>query len=140
MDSRQQAIRIVNAMMDKDLFSQWLDIERVSEGPGNSVLRMLVRPEMVNGFGIVHGGVVFSLADSAFAFASNSRGKHSVSIDTSITHLKPAYPGDILMAEAREVHTSRKLGHYNVRVTNQRDELIAHFKGTVYRKNEEWDV
>lgn len=124
-------------MYAADAFSQWLGIERIEESPGYCELRMLVRPEMVNGFGIAHGGITYSLADSAFAFASNSRGKKAVSIETSINHLKTVFPGDILIAIAEETSLGNKIAVYHVRVMRG-EELVAHFKGVVYRKEEEW--
>jgi acyl-CoA thioesterase len=100
---------------------------------------MEVRDEMVNGFGIAHGGITYSLADSALAFASNSHGRKAVSIETSINHLKPVKPGDIIIAEAEEMSLTNRLGVYHIRVTRG-DELIAHFKGVVFRKDEHWDI
>ena len=79
------ATEIIDAMMAKDYFSQWLGIERLDEGKGFCKLRMKIRKEMCNGFEIAHGGVVFSLADSALAFASNSHGREAVSLETSMT-------------------------------------------------------
>ncbi|MDX1476617.1 MAG: hydroxyphenylacetyl-CoA thioesterase PaaI [Saprospiraceae bacterium] len=138
MDARQQATHIVNQMYDNDPFSQWLGIERIEDGPGTSLLRMTVRPEMTNGFGVAHGGISFSFADSAFAFACNSRGRKAVSIECSINHLKPIHAGDVLTAHAQEVSRSNKLGVYDVRVINQEDVLVALFKGLVYRTSEPW--
>ena len=129
--------KIVEKMYNADIFSQWLGIERIEESPGHCILRMLVRPEMVNGFGIAHGGITYSLADSAFAFASNSRGKKAVSIETSINHLKTVFPGDLLTAIAEETSLGNKIAVYHVRVLRG-EELVAHFKGVVYRKEEEW--
>jgi acyl-CoA thioesterase len=96
---------------------------------------MNVREEMVNGFGIVHGGVPFSLADSAFAFACNNRNTLSVALDTSINFIKAVQVGDVLVAEAREVHNGRSTGLYNIEIKNQREELVAQFKGLCYRTN-----
>lgn len=127
-------------MYDNDAFSQWLGIERIEEGPGRSTVRMTVRPEMTNGFGIAHGGITFSLADSAFAFASNSRGKHAVSIETSIFHTHPVRVGDVLTAEAVEENFAERLAHYRVTVTNQDGQVVGLFKGMVYRKSQEWEV
>lgn len=131
--------KIVEHMYIHDHFSQWLGIRRISEGPGHCVLEMEVRPEMVNGFGIAHGAITYALADSALAFASNAQGRKAVSIETSINHLKPVKPGDLLQAEAEETSMSHKLAIYHIRVTRG-DELVAHFKGVVYRKEEEWNV
>ena len=130
---------IVGHMYDRDEFSQWLGIRRVSDSPGNCVLEMEVREEMVNGFGIAHGGITYSLADSALAFASNSHGRKAVSIETSINHLKPVLKGDTLRATAEETSISNKLAIYHVRVTRG-NELVAHFKGVVYRKDETWNI
>jgi acyl-CoA thioesterase len=94
---------------------------------------MKVREEMINGFDIVHGGIAFSLADSAFAFACNNRNNLSVALDTSINFTKPVVPGDILTAEAKELHNGRSTGLYHITITNQNDEQVAFFKGICYR-------
>ena len=94
---------------------------------------------MVNGFGIAHGAITYALADSALAFASNARGRKAVSIETSINHLKPVRAGDLLRADAQETSLSNKLAVYHIRVTKG-DELVAHLKGVVYRKEDEWNV
>lgn len=123
----------VQKMYEKDLFSHWLGIRRIEEGPGHCILEMEVRPEMVNGFGIAHGGITYALADTALAFASNAHGVEAVSIETSIHHLRPVKPGDILRAEAEETSMTRKLGLYHIRVLSN-GVLVAHFKGMVFRK------
>ena len=138
--SNDNASRIVDAMYENDAFSQWLGIERLESAPGFSKVRMKVRKEMTNGFGIAHGGISFSLADSAFAFASNSRGQHAVSIDTSIYHAAAIHVGDVLTAEAVEENLGKRLAHYRVTVKNQNDEVVGLFKGMVYRKNQVWEV
>jgi acyl-CoA thioesterase len=134
-----KATQIVDQMYEKDAFSQWLGIERVEEREGYSKLRMIVRQEMCNGFGIAHGGISYSLADSAFAFASNSRGRLAVSIETTISHIEPLHAGDVLLAEATEDVCKNKTGWYTVRVMREGDgKLVALFKGTVYRMSKEW--
>jgi acyl-CoA thioesterase len=130
---------IVEKMYSGDLFSQWLQIDRVEEGPGKCVLEMTVRPEMVNGFGIAHGAITYALADSALAFASNAHGRHAVSIETSINHVKAVRPGDRLRATATETSRSNKLGIYHIEV-KRGEVLVAHFKGLVYIKDEDWKV
>ena len=85
------ATQVVDQMMGKDLFSQWLGVERLGEGKGWCKLKMTIRPEMCNGFEIAHGGISYSLADSALAFASNSHGRHAVSIETSISHIRALF-------------------------------------------------
>lgn len=126
--------------MEKDFFSQWLGVERLSEGDGFCRLKMTVREEMCNGFGIAHGGITYSLADSALAFASNSHGQHALSIETSISHIKPVRAGDVIFASAEELNLTNRLGNYIVRIENDSQELIALFKGLVYRKNIEWEL
>lgn len=120
-------------MMQNDFFSQWLGIEVLEIREGYSRIRMTVRPEMVNGFGIVHGGVPFSFADSAFAFACNNRNNLSVALDTSINFIKPVHVGDVLTAEAREMHNGKSTGLYQIEIHNQHDHVVAIFKGLCYR-------
>lgn len=131
-------LRIIDEMIEKDSFSQWLGIERIAEAPGAVALRMKIRPEMCNGFGKAHGGITFSFADSAFAFASNSRGRKAVSIETSISHTKQVGIGETLIAEAEEESLSTKIGIYTVKIFNEQREIVALFKGMVYRTREEW--
>lgn len=130
---------IVEYMFQNDPFSQWLGIRRLAEGEGYCTLEMTVRPEMLNGFGIAHGAITYALADSAFAFASNARGRKALSIETSINHLKPVKAGDVITAVAEETSLGHKLGIYHIRVTRGED-LVALFKGIVYRKEEAWAV
>ncbi len=125
-------------MFHHDPMSQWLGIERVLDGPGLSVLRMQVRAEMLNGFGIAHGGITFSLADSALAFASNSHGIQAVSIETSISHVLPVHLNDVLTTEVKEMNLTKRTGLYYITVTNQENKVVAFFKGTVYRTGKEW--
>ncbi len=138
MRKNNLATRIIDAMFNKDPFSKWLGIERIEELPGKSVLKMKIRKEMLNGFGIAHGGITYSLADSALAFASNSRGKKSVSVETSISHTKQVKENDVLTATAIEVDLRNKIGIYRVEITNQENELVALFNGTVYRTGKDW--
>ena len=140
MSGKPKSTRIIDAMMKKDYFSQWLGIERVEEGEGRSVLKMTVRREMLNGFGIAHGGITYSLADSAFAFASNSRGRHAVSIETSISHTEKVKEGDVLTATAVEEKLTYKIANYRITVTNQAGSVVGLFKGIVYRSGKEWEV
>jgi acyl-CoA thioesterase len=127
------ANQVVTHMMKNDLFSQWLGIEVLHVKEGYSKIRMTVREEMVNGFGIVHGGIAFSLADSAFAFACNNRNVLSVALDTAINFLKPVHVGDILTAEAKEIHNGKSTGLYHISISNQKDHVVAIFKGTCFR-------
>ena len=122
-------------MMEHDLFSQWLGIEILEIKEGYSKIKMTVRNEMINGFGIVHGGIAFSLADSAFAFACNNRNVLSVALDTSINFIKPVSVGDVLVAEAKELHNGKSTGLYHITISNQHDHTVALFKGTCFRTN-----
>lgn len=125
--------KVVDHMMKHDLFSQWLGVEVLEVKEGYSKIKMTVRKEMINGFGIVHGGIAFSLADSAFAFACNNRNNLSVALDTSINFLKPVSVGDVLTAEAKELHNGKSTGLYHILITNALDHTMAVFKGTCYR-------
>jgi acyl-CoA thioesterase len=129
------ANEVVSHMMNNDFFSQWLGIEVLDIKEGYSKVRMTVRKEMVNGFGIVHGGIPFSLADSAFAFACNNRNNLSVALDTSINFVKSVHVDDVLTAEAIEIHNGRSTGLYHINITNQHEQVVAHFKGLCFRTN-----
>ena len=131
---------IVKKMMKEDAFSQWLGIEVLSSEKGSCKLKMKVRKEMCNGFGIIHGGITFSLADSALAFASNAHGRLSVALECSISYPNPVNVGDVLIAQATEVSLSNKIGIYNIPVTKQNGTLVGVFKGSVYRTSKEWEV
>ncbi len=129
---------IFNLMMATDFFSQWLGVELIDVSEGFCKIQICIRKEMLNGFGIVHGGVTFSLADSAFAFASNSYGKVSVSLNASMTYAKQGKIGDFLVAEAKKLTLTNKTGTFDVTVTNQTtEETIALFRGTVFRTEKE---
>jgi acyl-CoA thioesterase len=131
--------QIVSIMMEKDAFSQWLGINIDKIELGTCVLSCLVKEEMLNGFQILHGGISYSIADSALAFASNSYGKKCVSIETSISHTRPAKTGDILTATCKEINRGRTIGIYEVTVTNQNQKLVAIFKGTVSISGDTWE-
>lgn len=130
---------IVNTMMAKDYFSQWLGIEIIEVKEGSSKLKMTVREEMLNGFGIAHGGITYSFADSALAFASNSHGQKAVSVETSISHTISLKADDVIIAEASEEHCSNKIGIYTIKIYKTSDNsVVALFKGTVYRTSKVW--
>lgn len=138
MSDNSLPAKIVSKMIDTDWFSQWLGIERVEVKQGYCVLRMIIRKEMLNGFAIAHGGITYSLADSALAFASNSHGRMSVSVETSISHIISLKEGDVITAVAEEVSLSNKIGIYQVTIKDQNGEKVALFKGTVYRTSKHW--
>ena len=132
------AKKVVEKMIDGDAFSKWLGIKVIEISEGYCQLRMTVRDEMTNGFDIAHGGIAYSLADSALAFAANSDGVQSLSIETSISHTKKVQSGDVLTATTKEINKSNKTSIYYITITNQKNIEIAHFKGTVYRTGKEW--
>lgn len=119
-------------MLADDHFSRWIGIIIDEHIEGYCRLRFTVRQEMLNGFGIAHGGILFSVADSAFAFACNSRGLLSVALDANISFVRPAKAGDILVVEAKELHSGNKTGFYDVCITDTTGETIALFRGTAY--------
>lgn len=131
---------IVNTMMKKDSFSQWLGIKVIEVKEGYCRLGMTITKDMLNGFGIAHGGITFSLADSALAFSSNSKGVKSVSIETSIAHVAGLKLNDRIIAEAFCESESSRLGHYNVKIflESEPGKPVALFKGIVYKRSESW--
>ena len=136
--NREQNImaeNVVAHIMQNDEFSKWLGIESVEISEGYTKIKMTIRPEMMNGIGILHGGITFSLADSCFAFACNNRNVLSVALDNSINFIKPAFIGDILTAETKEIHNGNSTGLYQVSISNQRNQVIALFKGTCFHTN-----
>ena len=138
MNAKELAEKVVDSMYGADGFSHWLGIERMEVNAGSCVLKMKVRKEMLNGFAIAHGGITYSLADSALAFASNSHGRKSVSVETSISHLLPLKEGDVITATAEEMSCSNRIGVYQITITNQEGKTVALFKGTVYRTSKYW--
>jgi acyl-CoA thioesterase len=127
---------VINHLLSNDPFSQWMGVEVLDSEPGYCKISTKVREEMTNGFGVCHGGITFSLADSALAFASNSRGSISLALENNINFTKKVSVGDVLIAETQELQNGRTIGVYKVRVVNQYEELVAEFRGTVYRTGE----
>ena len=136
-EDRARAERLVGAMLGRDAFSAWLGVELLEVRAGVCRLRMRVRDEMLNGFGVCHGGVTFSLADSALAFASNTHGRVTVSVDNAISYPAPVRAGDVLEAMAIEQSAGRRMAYYLVHVSNQLGVAVALFRGTVYRTDRE---
>jgi acyl-CoA thioesterase len=132
------ASKIVTKMLAGDRFSEWLGIQPLLIEAGHCILQMTIREEMANGFGIAHGGITFSFADSALAFASNGYGRMSVALDCSISYPAAVKVGDVLICEAKELSMTNKTGTYLIEVLNQNKEKVAFFKGTVYRTGKEW--
>lgn len=127
--------QVIDGLVARDAFSQWLGIDVLDARVGYSRIRMTVRADMANGFGTSHGGIVFSFADSAFAFATNAAGTLAVAIDASISFPVAVQVGDVLTAIAEQESVTNKLGFCTVTVRNQHDVTVGHFRGTVYRTN-----
>ena len=130
---------VLQQMLEKDSFSKCLGIEIEEYREGYCRLRYTIRPDMLNGFSIVHGGVIFSGSDSAFAFACNSHGRISVALDAHISFIAAARAGDIMTVEAVEIHTGNKTSFYNVSTHDQNGTIISVFKGTAYRTGKTLD-
>jgi acyl-CoA thioesterase len=126
------AERAVAHLLAHDAFSRWLGVEVLEVAPRRSVARMTVRPEMLNGFGIAHGGVAYAFADSVFAFACNSHGSVSVALENVMSYPRPAHAGDVLTGTAVAEYEPRRIGTYRVTVTNQRGDVVGLFRGTCY--------
>lgn len=126
------AIDNVNRLLEKDEFSRWLGIELMEVKDGYCKIQFELRPEMQNGFGIAHGGVIFSASDTAFAIASNTYGELSVALDVSISFLRPGIIGKKIMIEAKEIHRGKTTALYDITSYNEEDKVVAVFKGTVF--------
>jgi acyl-CoA thioesterase len=124
-------------MLSLDAYSQWLGIEIINVEVGRVKLGMTIRPEMLNSMGKAHGGITYSLADTAFGFTSNTHGKYAVSIETSINHIEALEAGDYITAECTLDKTKTKVG-FNIVEVYKDDELVALFKGVVYRTGKDW--
>lgn len=130
--------KIIEKMLKKDAFSNWLGLKVDELNEGYCACSCIVKEEMLNGFSIAHGGIAYSLADTTLAFAANSYGKQSFSIETSISHLQKVNANDHLFARSKEIHRGKKTGVYHVHVYNQNETLVAIFKGTVYISKIPW--
>ncbi|HLY68751.1 MAG TPA: hotdog fold thioesterase [Puia sp.] len=128
---------VLEIMLKKDKFTKWLGLQIDEHRKGYCKLHFKVTEDMINGFDIVHGGVLFSASDSALAFACNSHGRVSVALDVSISFTAQVKEGEILNVEAKEIHVGNKIGVYDIRTINEKEELVCFFKGTVYRTAKE---
>lgn len=129
---------IVSKMMEKDAFSKWLGIKLEEIKPGYCLLTSSLKEEMLNGFDILHGGICYSLADSALAFAANAYGHKCVSIETSISHTRQVKITDRLTTECIELNRGKSYGIYQVKIENQEGKTVALFKGTVHISKDLW--
>ena len=133
-----EGTKIPYKMLSQDAYSQWLGIEILECELGRCKVAMTVRKEMLNSMNKAHGGITYSLADTAFGFAANTHGKFAVSIETSINHIEAVNEGDYLTAQSVIEKVNNKLG-FNIIKVKRGDELVALFKGVVYRTNKEWE-
>ena len=129
---------VVSYMLSNDAFSKWMQIKLNTINLGTCELQTTIHSDMLNGFEILHGGISYSLSDSALAFAANSYGFKCVSIESSISHLRPVKNGDILTAHAKEINRGKTIGVYEVTILNQDDKKVSNFKGTVHISQEIW--
>ncbi|WP_350290080.1 hotdog fold thioesterase [uncultured Croceitalea sp.] len=125
-------------MLSQDPYSSWLGIEILECEIGRCKVGMTVRKEMLNSMGKAHGGISYALADTAFGFAANTHGKYAVSIETSINHIEALNEGDELVAESVIEKVNNKLG-FNIIEVKRKEELVALFKGVVYRTQKDWE-
>lgn len=121
--------QVFNRMMENDAFSKWLGLELTKIELGFCQLKMTVKADMLNGFKSIHGGILFSAADSAFAFACNSHGLQNVALECSISYTRPAFEGQRLQIIASEVNKGKTTGIYEVKILNEENKLVAVFKG-----------
>ncbi len=141
MSKSNKASKVFQLMIERDFCSQWMGIEPLLLEEGHCKIKMTVRKEMLNGYGILHGGIAYAFADSAFAFASNSYGRIAVSINGSMTYSSSSKLGDVLIAEAIALNVTYKTADFDVNVFNEETmEVCYRFRGTVYRKSEEIEV
>ncbi len=139
-EEQAHAEAVVRQMLARDAFSAWLGVELVTIRPRACTLRMKVRSDMVNGFGVSHGGIVYSLADSALAFASNTNGHVTVSVDNTISYPVAVQVGDDLIAVAEEETAGARLGFYRVTVARQDGTVVGLLHATVYRTPQKHDI
>ena len=125
-------------MLSKDPFSTWLGIEVLSVELERCKVGMTIRKEMLNSMGKAHGGISYSLADTAFGFSANTHGKYAVSIETSINHIEALEEGDYITAEAVTDISKTKVG-FNIIEVKRGDQIVALFKGVVYRTSKDWE-
>ena len=129
---------IITMMLNHDAFSKWLNINLIKIEKGYCTLSCKINHQMLNGFNILHGGITHSLSDSALAFAANAYGYKCVSIETSISHIKPVKEGETLTIIATEIHRGKSIGFYEVNILNEKDNLVSKFKGTVKISQDLW--
>ncbi|MBO6184313.1 MAG: hotdog fold thioesterase [Chryseobacterium sp.] len=125
--------QVAEYMFDQDYFSQWMNIKMIEVKENYCLLEMPIKKEMINGLKTVHGGVTFAFADSALAFSSNNSGDAAVALNCIINFTKAGKEGDIFRAESILESNTRKTAVHDIKITNQNNELVAKFVGTVYK-------
>lgn len=126
-------LELAQYMLNQDFFSQWMGIKLIEVREKYCLIEMPVKQEMINGLKTVHGGITFAFADSALAFSSNNTNEASVALNCTINFTKAVKLGDTLFAESILISDTRKIGIYDISITNQNKELVASFRGTVYK-------
>lgn len=132
-DSTQTPFQIVRDLLNNDPFSQWMDIQILEADPGRCTVQCVVSKQMLNGFNVVHGGIIFSLADTALAFSAATTGRVALALDNSISYTKKARFGDTLTARSEVLNLTHRTGLFDIKIKNQDSKIIAVMKGTVYR-------
>ena len=133
-----RALEIVSKMLANDEFSKWLNINLIEVKPGYCKLSIVVNKLMLNGFKIAHGGICFSISDSALAFAANANGFICYTIETSLSYHKKILLEDLLTVEAKELNKTEKKAFYEVTVYNIKREIVSVMKGVVHVSKKEW--
>lgn len=137
MTNKEKALAVYNTMYKSDYCSQWMGIDLVDIDEGYCKIMLTVKREMLNGFGILHGGIAYAFADSAFAFASNSYGRMAVSINGMMSYASSAREGEKLIAVARSLHVTYRTADFDVNIYDSKEEnVLYYFRGTVYRKTQ----
>lgn len=138
VDASSIARQVVDKMLEQDTYGKWLNpiIEKIAAG--YCLMKMPVRPEFLNGVGTVHGGIVFGIADTAFAYASNSHNRIAVALDVTISYPNAGQVDDVFTIEAKEIYLGGRTAIYQVTVINQQQLLIGLFQGTVFRTNKKY--
>lgn len=132
-DSTQSPLQIVRELLINDPFSKWMGVEIIEVEKGSCTIKCPVNESMLNGFDVVHGGIIFSLADTALAFSAATEGRVALALDNSISYTKKAHLGDTLTARSEAVNITYRTGLFDIKVHNQSSDIIAVMKGMVYR-------
>lgn len=142
-DTSSKAFKVFWAMYENDRVSKWLGIEPLKIEEGYNELKMIVRDDMLNGFDILHGGILFAFADSSFAFATNSFGKMSVSINVNINYHEAVRSGDVLLSQTKLISKTNKICNLNVdlyKLESDTKKLVGSFYGSAYRTSKEFEI